>query len=435
VTPVVTVSQVELADLDRDELLDFQLYQPAAGSSSDTHSLTLEGHVVTRRQGARQLELTGDDIQGFHLPVGVPRPDLAEAYPDLAWVGAHSGFRAGVSVLGLPDEFSFGINVVLENRERRPVATLHGRRSRGVLGDEGGMQPLLVTTIGRTGSQMLLSMLDSHPEIVSYPPWATETRVTSYWADVFYALAGPRSYMQAVTSEIRGTNWWLGDWQPFEEPFEDRALLEWLGTAQVEHTARFCRERIDAFYERLASGDSTGKRYFAEKCVPSQPSYAGILSELYADGKEVILVRDPRDVLCSMLAWNKRFGLGSFGRDTAEDETDFVRGFMARQVRLLERSWKRRSDKAFLLRYEDVVSDPRETSRKLLAYLELNTGDGAVDALLGAITPRTTEQLDHGTSASAHDSIGRWRRELDPGLVSLCDDLFGRALETFDYAD
>jgi Sulfotransferase family len=429
---LVTVSQLEFAELDPDELLDFQLYQPAAGSSSATHSLTLEGHVVTRTQGARQLELFGRDVQGLRLPIGVHRPDLAQAYPDMPWVAAHSGFRASLSVLGLPDEFSLGINVVLEDNHRRPVATLRGRRRVGALAEPGGMQPLLITTIGRTGSQMLLSMLDSHPEIANYPPWTTETRVASYWADVFYALASPRSYVQAITSEIRGSNWWLGEWQPFEEPFEDRALLDWLGNAQVEQTARFCRDRIDAFYDRLAKGDAQAKRYFVEKCVPAQPAYVGILRELYANPKEVILVRDFRDVLCSMLAWNERFGLGSFGRDTVHGEEEFVRGFMARQVRTLMRSWKSRAGSAALLRYEDLVLEPREAVRGLLEYLDLDIE--GVDTLLGAVTPRTSKQRDHGTSASALDSIGRWRKDLDASVLPLCEEVFGPALETFGYS-
>ncbi len=42
-------------------------------------------------------------------------------------------------------------------------------------------------------------------------------------------------------------------------------------------------------------------------------------------------------------------------------------------------------------------------------------------------------QGDHATSASVAESLGRWRRELDPTLQAYCTAALGKALGAFGY--
>jgi len=41
---------------------------------------------------------------------------------------------------------------------------------------------------------------------------------------------------------------------------------------------------------------------------------------------------------------------------------------------------------------------------------------------------------DHQTSGGPAESIGRWKRDLDPGIQKVCEDEFGAALREFGYA-
>jgi sulfotransferase family protein len=431
---VVTVLDVELFDTDGD-VVDFRLEQPTAGSSSHAYALTLEGHLVARAQAPTHMEITGLQLPGFRFPINTPRPDLAKSYPDIPWVLSNSGFRKEISVLGLPSEFEFVMHAVLANDRLLPLATVRGSRSPHVLTDTAGIQPVMVTTLGRTGSQLLMNVLSRHPAVVVYPIWIREAKTASYWADVFSALANPGSYLQPMSQVKRGQRWWLGDHQHFDEKLDDQALMDWLGDEQVEEVGRFCRDRISAFYERLAGlGERSGADYFVEKCVPRPLSYAQVLEEMFPGTREVVLVRDFRDVLCSIFAYNAHMGVQLFGRDRASDDEEFVRKVFASQLSELIVGWERRSQSAHLLRYEDLIHEPEQTIESLLSYLRLDSGREVMDDLLTALAPRHAAQLAHGTSESAKDSIGRWQRELEPSLRRVCDEVFSEAFRVFGYS-
>ena len=69
----------------------------------------------------------------------------------------------------------------------------------------------MVTTLGRTGSTILMKVLATHPEIVACPPFEHEPRVGTYWLGVMNTLTDPVSYRRQInpTGTIDGT-WWVG---------------------------------------------------------------------------------------------------------------------------------------------------------------------------------------------------------------------------------
>jgi hypothetical protein len=96
-------------------------------------------------------------------------------------------------------------------------------------------------------------------------------------------------------------------------------------------------------------------------------------------------------------------------------------------------SWRRRRAQAHLLRYEDLMLDPRPALAGVLGYLELDASGAAVEAMLAG-AQRTLPQMErHRTTPDPAASIGRWERELDARLVEECERVLGDALETLGY--
>jgi hypothetical protein len=314
------------------------------------------------------------------------------------------------------------------------MATVHGER-KTLPPDPSAIQPILLTTLGRSGSNWLIRMLGQHPEILTYRP-ISETKLASYWARVLLELSEPGSYLSTVALAISGGDkWWLGRERRYDDEIEDPALEHWLGRSQVEELAAFCRGRIDAFYQHLA--ELQGKKrpfYFAEKRLPRSAEDAAILHELYPNTREVFLVRDFRDMLCSIFAFNARLGYPYFGRDQARSDEEYIQNFIGHDVKELAETWSNNSNNAYLVRYEDLVERPQDTLESLLSYLDVGADRGIIDGLL--TSPRSTGlvQRDHGTTASAKDSVGRWRNELEASLRPLCEEAFGDALATFGYS-
>ena len=431
--PLVTITGVRHLETRPEDVVRFELDAPSPGAEADAFTIKFEGCVVARSRKPVSLELSGAGVDGERLPIGVLRHDLGEAYPDIRWAASNSGFQAQVGALRLPKVFEFVLAVVLAGGERVPVAAISGERA-DLESPVSVIDPVLITTIGRTGSSLVLRLLAEHPEILTYRPRSREVKVASYWADIFVALAEPRSYQQPISSMLRGSPWWLADARPFDEKLDDDAPLEqWLGSDHVERVADFCRDRITAFYARLFRSEQESPRYFAEKCIPKVPAYPDILRHLFPGTREIILVRDFRDMLCSILAYNRRAGENLFGRENFETDEDYVRGFVRDQANFVHAAWMERGERAHLLRYEDVLSDSTNTLDSLFSYLDLDWSTDILEASLLSDRARA-EQRGHGTSADGEKSIGRWRTELDPSLQRVCEESFGEVLANFGYS-
>jgi hypothetical protein len=256
---------------------------------------------------------------------------------------------------------------------------------------------------------------------------------------ILKALSEPASYLQPIIgSDKSSVNWWLGTELPSgvlkpPEPKMQPEIQQWLGHNGVEALVAFSQERIDAFYRKVAALQrQTKPTYFAEKHDP-HTRIPEMIREVYSRAQEVILVRDFRDMVASILAYNAKRGYTGFGREHVANDEEYIYRMRSSALRLLE-SWRRRSDKAYLLRYEDLIWQPVETLSALLEYLELDAAPSTVEGMIQKASeevPGLPQQ--HRTSPDADRSIGRWRSDLDPSLKAVCQQAFSDVLEDFGY--
>ena len=167
-------------------------------------------------------------------------------------------------------------------------------------------------------------MLAAHPEVVAYRPFDYEPRVATYWMGVFRALSDPASYRRqlAPTGTIDGT-WWLGEQTPLPRPIRDPALDPWLDVTAIGELAGVAQQRIERLYSEVAAAQGRpDAAFFVEKyrtdAVPE------LMLELYPRAREVMLVRDFRDMIASMFAYNEKRGRQGFRRDRATSDRDYI---------------------------------------------------------------------------------------------------------------
>ncbi len=430
--PVVTVSQITFGELS--EGVGFHLEAPIENEISELYALTFTGWVMGEQQPPVKLQLRGEGTDHRDIPLGIPRADLAEIYPETPWAISNSGFNVSVSVLRWPEEFELEMYVVFGDESEAKLATITGRHDFPGT-NASGLRPIMITTLGRTGSTWMTQLLGGHPGIITYPPFHHEVRLASYWLEVFLSLTEPQSYLQGVQALVSESDWWLGRARTYDEETEDDDMLQYLGRHQVEALSVFCKQRIDGFYKMLAEREGTKDPiYFAEKALPQIGGQILALRGLYPGVREIVLVRDFRDMLSSIFAYNERRQFPFFNRHLAEDDVDYVRRFIGPDVMMLKDAYEQRADSAHLVRYEDLITDPRPTLRSMLAYLELDDSDESLDAMLGSNGRVPLEgHQEHRTAPSAEESIGRWREDLDGELLAECNEGFGSALERFGY--
>jgi hypothetical protein len=342
------------------------------------------------------------------------------------------GFRALIGALELPTEFDLNVRVLLANGERVPVAAFRGSRAELRTSHEPQVTPLLLTTMGRSGSNFMLSLLKRHPLIATYRPFEYETAVAAYWIGVLRTLADPSSYVRQISgaSGVFKRDWWLARELPAPAPLADEELGAWLGGEAVSELAELCQRRIETLYRRIAR--EVGRPdavLFAEKQKAHKTTE--LMLELYPEAKEVFLVRDFRDVACSRLAYGTKEGLYQWA-DESPDSLEQRLASVGHEAKDLASAWRRRSDRSHVVRYEDLVRQPEQTLTALWEYLGL--GGEPIPEVLEGFAHQERGMSQHRTTSTAEQSIGRWRKELASTPEDVWRGPLGVALSEFGYS-
>lgn len=433
---VVVIDDVAVTDR-RNLVADLSLGHPEPGAVEPTYSIRFQGWVVGRDMPATAV--TVNDGQGKHidLPLTHPREDIARLMPDVPWAG-QCGFTARIGAAHLAREFQLELTALMQDGSRAPLGHVRGHR-RPLPALEGArFTPISLTTIGRSGSTWLTWLLGQHPEVLAYRTFDLEPKGLAYFAELIRALSQPTSYCAALQGDIdNNSEWWAGfaprRGQSWYE--SDDATDTWLGTDYVESLLQFFGSRLDALVERLALAEGKpGARLFVEKLPPTFFGQT-LWRELLPQMREVFLVRDPRDVACSILAFQRKHDMEWFWRSTARTEEDVIREPLGDGVGLLMHCWEQRAETAHLVRYEDLITDPRGALEPVFEHLGVDSSPVTVDRVVAqASRLEEARRTWHGTSADPPRSVGRWRDELSPALLRACDEAFAPALETFGYS-
>ena len=279
-------------------------------------------------------------------------------------------------------------------------------------GMDGGMRPIVVTSTGRSGTTWLMRQLSAHPLITTGDRYPYEIKQIAYHAAAFRALVAeadrerathPDTMLAIETRRVIGANPYH---QPglfdMARPFEQ--LRDYYERRIPSKYAALFRTLILEFYGILArSQGKMSARFFCEKGDINEA--AGQAARLFFGAmKENVVVRDPRDLLCSAMA---------FWKLHAEEALEMLRSTIPQ----LTRTTRAAGADTLVIRYEDMVRNPKEFWTTMSDFLNLD---------LTAQTRSNDGAMIHGHSTSADPlaSIGRWKQDLPPDLIQACDIAF-----------
>ena len=185
----------------------------------------------------------------------------------------------------------------------------------------------------------------------------------------------------------------------------DAKLQAWMMRGHVEELAQMAQQRIDSTYAQVASFDpGRSPRHFVEKFLPDN-SIPQLAWELYPEAREIFLVRDFRDMLCSMRSYDAKRGIQGFGRDGVESEEVYIREMLGTTVKTMLESWHRRAERAHLVRYEDLILEPEQTLRGALEYVGVDASPSTVRSILERSSKQTADMRgtpDDGRTGGIH---------------------------------
>ncbi len=266
---------------------------------------------------------------------------------------------------------------------------------------------LSISPFGRSGSTLFSQLLLGLDDIVSDPEYPHELFVANHLVKTCAVLSSPRNV--DVYPKHGPPDNLIGPFPDYER--NDRPQNVAIRKGLEAH--RECvGQMVATIYRELAQ--QQGKpppRYFVEK-------FGFFLLDdarrLFGQCHAYVLLRDPRDVFQSVLAFNRARGFESFGRAGFADDDEYLRDyFVPRWREFLE--WLAPRDDVRIIKYEELVQQTRSTMERVLNDLGLMSV-GNVERSLAAVRQNSSHRTSSGRPALA-------ARTGDPRLAEIGDRL------------
>jgi hypothetical protein len=286
--------------------------------------------------------------------------------------------------------------------------------------EQRGLRPLLVTATGRSGTTMLMHRLGNARDIVIGEAYPYEMKLLTYYARALEVLTSPGNREKSVTPDNLFENPYFLGLNPFHHPLfqpmfpRPGMLYDFFERhASQKIRAAFSEIVADFYHDMRCYQKKLGAHFFAEKAdvFTTARSFTRLA---FRGVKEIVLVRDLRDVHCSRK---------SFWSDTPQASFQNLRSV---QVALLQIQ-QENPDDALFLRYEDLIQQAEPTMARIASFLGL---DEPI-----RLKPETEQQVfsGHGTSEDPAASIGRWRHDMSAEERSAFATEFRPFLRAFGY--
>jgi len=265
-----------------------------------------------------------------------------------------------------------------------------------------GHDPVLIVGTPRSGTSLLRAILNRHSAI----GLCDETYFFYYVANrrrAFGDLADPSNRARAV------------------DRYMETRRIKRLGLDREALASRMKSEGVDAgaLFSSLLRfyAESKGKRRYGEK-TPQHALEAERLAAMFPAGRIIHLVRDPRDVVASLL----RMPWG------ANDAVSNARLWRA-CVTGAERGGG--SDILLRVRYEDLVLDPERVLRDVCEHL----GEAFEPSMLTSDEGEDADRwwFERAQGPLTRKRVEKWRGDLTPGQVALVECVAGPLLTEMGY--
>jgi hypothetical protein len=339
--------------------------------------------------------------------------------------------EASTGKYGFQYSFDPSLSLFLENEvevtfQRTAHLLPNGRKSLRTLANtsprSGPPLPILVTSMGRSGTSLLMNRLASHKDVVVAGEFPFEIKMLSYYSLAFRTLVseGERDRStdpDTMASEV--ARFGIG-FNPFNHPDYSSVLGNqglhddfFLGEVPANIGEGF-KHIILRYYDlvRVKSGKISTK-FLAEKIHPDVTSRL-VPRFLFGTVKEIVLIRDPRDLLCSFDSHWK------FSGDQAIES-------IANTMDAMAAICQEHRDDVIVVKFEDLILRQGDTLESIASFLEV---DGKLD---GDISDDASRFESHGTTQTPEASVGRWKRDLPEELLGKCLPKFSNYLTRFGY--
>lgn len=272
-----------------------------------------------------------------------------------------------------------------------------------------------------------MRLLAMHPSITVANQHPYETFALEFWLHLVNdQLQAPHTFLTPV------------DQKRFKRDFLcNEQKRSWFHNEYYSRATNFCQQAIEDYYLQVSSEQNINTaRYFAEKIpyfsgdgATTWRQLSSVVRELYPTSKEIVLVRDFRDMVLSALYFGAR------NRIYVDIENEKPTAYLnvIKEVKEFSEYYRRHKNNTLLIRYEDLLLDTPSTLETIFTYLDIPRDTATLEAIIRDRFKVDPPHQQHITSISIADSVQRWKQELTPQLQGKYTDAFRYDLHLFGY--
>lgn len=297
-----------------------------------------------------------------------------------------------------------------------------------VIGSE--IQPVFICGHPKAGTSLLRSLLDDHPQLITYP------EETLFFRRYLPQAAGKTAEeKQRLAEELI---YHIFEWNTEKPPvhqagYPDRDYADFVSFERVKEAANgILAERFDhdgdvLFASVMGYGlarNLYGKttRWWVEKS-PYNENFYDQISTWWPGAKCIHITRDPRDNYASYQHKHSEWTPGFFAEN-----------WRASTARGLENRDKAGEAHYWVLRYEDLVLQPEETIAQICAFLDIKDDPTLRVPTRAGVAWRGNSMFAERFNAISATPIGRWKKDLSLEEVFIIQEICKGGMAAMGYA-
>lgn len=296
-------------------------------------------------------------------------------------------------------------------------------------------KPVILGGHRKSGTTLLLSLFDSHPQLCVYPP--DSGFFYAYYPHFDQDKYTPQEKKQRIIDRILQN--FIDDLLAIDEirgkafPYENlkKDFLRLMESCDCT-AAELLRTVIEAFHMSTAGNSQSTPVAWMEKTTSTE-IYAADIFKWYPHAKMIHVLRDPRDNYGSLKSgWKARYQNMNDSQERLLQSLLDRCGLGLKLAKINEQCYGK--DRYRVIRYEDLTQNPESTMRSLAEFIGIEYDPILLRPTYLGLAWKGNNFDGLKFDSASNVNVGRWKQRITEHEAQVIEFYLGRDMQDWGYA-